>query len=213
MKTILELFSGTKSISTAFKDAGWDVFTVDNNPELCPDLVADISTLSKHRLPERFQHPDVVWASPPCTCFSVASMGHHWTMPYGTPKTIEAVKSMELVVRTFTLLANLNPRLWFIENPRGMLRKINMMQNARKYRHTVTYCQYGDIRMKPTDIWTNHPNPGFKPMCKNGMTCHQSAPRGSKTGTQGLKNAIERGRIPKLFCEHITKICNETEIR
>lgn len=28
-------------------------------------------------------------------------------------------------------------------------------------RYTVTYCQYGDNRMKPTDIWTNHPAPDF----------------------------------------------------
>ena len=54
-------------------------------------------------------------------------------------------------------------------------------------RYTVTYCQYGDNRMKPTDIWTNHPCPKFKPPCKNGDPCHVSAPRGSQTGTQGLK--------------------------
>lgn len=39
-------------------------------------------------------------------------------------------------------------------------------------------------------------------MCKNGDKCHESAPRGSKTGTQGLKNAKLRGIIPeKLFYE------------
>ena len=76
-------------------------------------------------------------------------------------------------------------------------------------RYTVTYCQYGDTRMKPTDIWTNHPNPQFKPMCKNGDPCHDAAPRGSKTGTQGLKNSAERGVIPKGLCEHIVAICEE----
>ena len=76
-------------------------------------------------------------------------------------------------------------------------------------RYTVTYCQYGDTRMKPTDIWTNHPNTNFKPMCKNGDDCHEKAPRGSKTGTQGLKGSIERSRIPKELCEYIVKICEE----
>ncbi len=61
--------------------------------------------------------------------------------------------------------------------------------------------------MKPTDIWTNHPMPMFKPMCKNGDSCHVPAPRGSKTGTQGLKNAKERSRIPRKLCEHIVDIC------
>lgn len=60
--------------------------------------------------------------------------------------------------------------------------------------------------MKPTDIWTNHPNPKFNPMCKNGDTCHESAPRGSKTGTQGRKNAMERSKIPVELCNHIVNI-------
>ena len=76
-------------------------------------------------------------------------------------------------------------------------------------RYTVTYCKYCDTRMKPTDIWTNHPNPKFKPPCKNGDPCHEAAPRGSKTGTQGLKGAKERSKIPKQLCEHIVDICEE----
>ena len=82
---------------------------------------------------------------------------------------------------------------------------MNFVQDIPRY--TVTYCQYGDTRMKPTDIFTNHPNPNFKPPCKKGDSCHVSAPRGSKTGTQGLKNAIERSKIPQKLCEHIVDIC------
>lgn len=74
-------------------------------------------------------------------------------------------------------------------------------------RYTVTYCQYGDARMKPTDIWTNHPAPNFRPMYHNGDGCHTAAPRGSKTGTQGLKNSKERAKIPEQLCDHIAKIC------
>lgn len=76
-------------------------------------------------------------------------------------------------------------------------------------RYTVTYCQYGDMRMKPTDIWTNHPDPKFKPMCHNGDSCHTAAPRGAKTGTQGLKGAMERSVIPNGLCKHIADICEE----
>ena len=76
-------------------------------------------------------------------------------------------------------------------------------------RYTITYCQYGDTRMKPTDIWTNHTNPNFKPMCRNGDHCHQSAPRGSRTGTQGLKDHVEISRIPDAFCQHIVDICEK----
>ena len=67
-------------------------------------------------------------------------------------------------------------------------------------RNTVTYCQYGDERMKPTDIWTNNDLWIPRPMCKNGDSCHVAAPRGSKTGTQGRKGAFERSRIPEDLC-------------
>ena len=72
-------------------------------------------------------------------------------------------------------------------------------------RHTVTYCQYGDTRMKPTDIWTNSKTWQPKAMCKNGSPCHEAAPRGSSTGTQGLKGNYERSKIPAKLCDEIMK--------
>ena len=66
--------------------------------------------------------------------------------------------------------------------------------------------------MKPTDIWTNCRLWIPRPMCKNGDSCHVSAPRGAKTGTQGLKGAIERGVIPpELFNEIFEAIKNPKE--
>ena len=67
----------------------------------------------------------------------------------------------------------------------------------------------GDMRMKPTDIFTNHPAPRFKPPCHNGDPCHVAAPRGARTGTQGLKNHVERSRIPDGLCNHIVQICED----
>ena len=78
-------------------------------------------------------------------------------------------------------------------------------------RYTVTYCQYGDTRQKPTDIWTNHPDPQFKPPCHRGDPCHEAAPRGSRTGTQGLKNSKQKAVIPPMLCQHIVDICEEDE--
>jgi hypothetical protein len=74
-------------------------------------------------------------------------------------------------------------------------------------RQTISYCQYGDNRMKPTDIWTNNIFWNPRHICKNGEACHDEAPRGSKTGTQGLSNAYERSKIPRLLCYEILKSC------
>ena len=50
------------------------------------------------------------------------------------------------------LIEELQPKYYFIENPRGGMRKMEWMKGLPRY--TVTYCEYGDNRMKPTDIWT-----------------------------------------------------------
>ena len=205
---ILELFSGTKSVSKVFAAAGWEVLTVDNDPTSAPEICMDAMQLTCLDILSRMGGPpDVIWASPPCTCFSVASIGRHWTG--GTrayiPKTQAAISAIALVAHTLTLIDRLGPQFYFVENPRGVLRKLPVMRGVP--RHTVTYCQYGDTRMKPTDIWTNHPDPRFKPICRNGAPCHERAPRGAKTGTQGLKGARERGIIPPALCAHILAIC------
>jgi len=49
--------------------------------------------------------------------------------------------------------------------------------------------------------------------CRNGNPdCnHERAPRGSKTGTQGLKGNMERSVIPSLLFEYILKVIEERE--
>jgi site-specific DNA-cytosine methylase len=207
---LLELFSGTQSISKAFRKNGHETYTIDFNPIFNDsDWCVDILEVTSANILERFGKPDVIWASPPCTKFSIASCSRHWIKDGDNyiPRHQDAEEAVKIVQHTLQLIDELNPRYWFIENPRGMLRKMPFMQGLPRY--TVTYCQYGDKRMKPTDIWTNHPQPNFKPMCKNGDTCHEPAPRGSRTGTQGLKNAIERAKIPEQLCEHIRIICEQ----
>ncbi len=193
---VVELFCGTKSFSNVAGEQGHQTFTVDIEQKFNPDLCKDIFLLKRSDLPFM---PDIIWASPPCQCFSVATIGRNWNKDY-TPKTYKAERAIALVGRTIQIIESLNPRYWFIENPRCMLRKL---MPDRFHRKTVTYCQYGDTRMKPTDIWTNLMMWNPKPPCKNGDKCHVAAPRGSRTGTQGLKNSTERGRIPKELCLEI----------
>jgi len=136
-----------------------------------------------------------------CTSFSIAACSHHWTKDK-QPKTPTAVTGYALVQKTLELIEYFQPTYWYIENPRGLLRKFPIME-ALPIRNTVTYCQYSHISMKPTDIWTNNPNWIPRPMCKNGDKCHQAAPRGSKTGTQGMKDAEFRSIIPHELCLEI----------
>lgn len=206
---VLELFAGTRSIGKAFESRGHKVYSV----EWCKDfeninLYCDIGKLTAKEILDEFGKPDIIWASPDCTTYSIAAISHHRKKELNGNLSLisEYAKFCDSVNKNMLkLISELKPKYYFIENPRGGLRKMDFMQGIPRY--TVAYCQYGDIRQKPTDIFTNHPNPNFKPPCKRGATCHISAPRGSRTGTQGLKGSVERSRIPKELCDHIVDIC------
>lgn len=207
---VLELFAGTRSISKAFEKAGHETYSVEWDKDFENiTLYEDISTLTVEQVLEMCGgRPDVIWASPDCTTYSIAAISHHRTREDSgnlAPKSDYAQFCDKTNIHVVELIKELEPKYYFIENPRGGMRKMDFMRDLPRY--TVTYCQYGDTRMKPTDIWTNHPDPKFKPMCKNGDSCHVSAPRGARTGTQGLKGARERSVIPRELCEHIVNIC------
>lgn len=199
---VLELYAGSRSIGKAAEALGMEVLSSDMTAYEGIDVVGDVMSIPMSKW-TRFK-PDIVWASPPCTAFSVAALGHHWTGGRGAfvPKTSSAAIGQALVLKTLKIIRACNPTVWYIENPRGALRKMSFMQGVGT-RHTVTYCQYGDTRMKPTDVWTNNELWVPRPMCKNGSPCHEAAPRGAKTGTQGLKGAHERAIIPHALCMEV----------
>ena len=209
---ILELFAGTRSIGKAFEERGHQVYSVEWDKTFENiSLYKDISQLTAEEILNNFGIPDVIWASPDCTTYSVAAISKHRKKDLITGELLPISDYASFCdncnKHVIDLIRELNPKLYFIENPRAGMRKMSWMQDIPRY--TITYCQYGDTRMKPTDIWTNHPCPNFKPPCKNGAPCHVPAPRGARSGTQALKNKIERAKIPKQFCNYIVDICED----
>lgn len=197
---IYDFFAGTGSATKAFELAGHRVVKIELDEQFEADE-RNVLAMTGQYLVDKYGQPDFIWASPPCTTFSVASIGKHWNADK-TPKTEAAKKAIELVSYTLKLINDINPKIgWLMENPRGMLRKQLIVQHLP--RRTVTYCQYGDFRMKPTDIWGHLDGWINKPACRNGDKCHQAAPRGSKTGTQGINGAKDRSVIPEQLSKEI----------
>ena len=236
MKTI-ELFSGTQSFSKVARELGHETFCVDSNPKFDNDLTIDLKDIIKKcphhtqnektnsrnnirnsinwvKLWKRIGEADIVWMSPPCTTFSMASGNTHWNDDR-SPKTEDAKMGRELLKSCWIIAKYCikEKKIFFIENPRARARWFL----PKEYRKTAWYCQYGDKRAKPTDIWTNLE---WTPkICHNYIKgqpkhCHhEPSPRGSKTGTQGLKGSMERGCIPPALFIEIFKQIKVTKVK
>lgn len=143
MPKMLDLFCGTKSMSKAFEAAGWEVYTVDWEKKFEPTLCADIGTLTKDDIIELCGGvPEVVWASPDCTSYSVAALRYHRkkNAKGELEPTSEYASFCDRVnAHIIDVIVNeLQPKYYFIENPRGCMRKMGFVKDLPRY--TVTYC-------------------------------------------------------------------------
>ena len=76
---LLELFAGTRCISKAFEERGHKAYSVEWDKKFKNiSLYDDINNLSKERVISLCGClPDVIWASPDCTTYSVAGLRYH----------------------------------------------------------------------------------------------------------------------------------------
>lgn len=142
---ILDLCSGTHSIERAL-DKTHDITRVDIDPKHNPSICVDIRNWDfKKSFPKRYF--DVIWASPPCTEYSMAKS--------------TGVRNLRLadsiVKRCLVIIEYFQPREWFLENPggAGLLHRRPFMKKLNKFKNECCYCKYGHPFRKRTDIWSN----------------------------------------------------------
>lgn len=144
---ILEVCCGTKSASKAIKRLwpGAKIVTLDIDSKHAPTLLADVNhwRFRKDVFPSGYF--DIIWASPPCTEYSVAKT----TGVRDLTAADRIVKSVRRIIDYF------QPKAWFIENPHALLHVRRIMADIDHLRTTCTYCQYGASYRKETDVWTN----------------------------------------------------------
>jgi site-specific DNA-cytosine methylase len=129
---VLELFAGTRSIGKAFEKKGHEVYSVDWNKDFENiNLYADISKLTADDVLSVFGKPEVIWASPDCATYSLAGIFHHRRKNYETGEcepVSDYAKFCDITNQhVIELIKELNPKYWFIENPRAGLRKMKFM--------------------------------------------------------------------------------------
>lgn len=209
MLKVLECCAGSRSFGKIAEAMGMKVCSIDIKPFAGITIVVDAEFITIDDLPFI---PDIGIFMPPCTSYSIAAISHHRRGQI--PISEFALKSDRVLKNILKLIKDIEKKnkkfKWYLENPVGMLHKMDYMKGIERAK--IYYCRYGDIRMKPTYIFTNNlktmynPN-GWEPRKKcwnNNKKCHhESAPRGSKTGTQGLRDDYERSKNPTELCKEI----------
>lgn len=192
---LLELFSGTGSVGRVFRSRGWEVVSLDVDPQAGADITANILSWDYRVFPP--DHFQCIWASPPCTEYSIARTKAK------TPRNLALADS--IVQRTLDIFAYFGCLYW-MENPAtGLLGRREVVQSLPDP-YVVSYCMFGRPYRKNTYLWTN------VPFCD--IRCNQdcgafsdgrhesSAQRCPKKGLPGWKlsdlHAIPEGLVEKI---------------
>tara|TARA_Y100000389_G_C17423024_1_gene497862 strand:- start:75 stop:713 length:639 start_codon:yes stop_codon:yes gene_type:complete len=173
-KKLLDLFSGSGSVTKLSKKLNYDVKSLDITQLTgAPPITFKTDILNFNPETElKNWVPDIIWASPPCTEYSIAKTR--------APRDIEGAN--KLVVKSINIIKwalKKNPNLkWIIENPQtGLLKHQRFMKNLPFV--DADYCCYGLPYRKRTRFWTNVqaktkmcPGPGKCPYIIQGTNQH-----------------------------------------
>lgn len=184
---MLELFAGTHSVSKALGSRVTELVSVDLLPRFGATVTCDILQLDYTRWPPGYF--DVVWASPPCTEYSVAKTR--------APRRIAEANAV--VQRTLEIIEYLQPRAYFLENPATGLLKNQPFMAGRPF-VDVDYCQFGFPYRKRTRIWTNQARANRlcdKTTCQFMVDGHHLQAVGGGNGAAQELGRLKKYRIPE----------------
>jgi hypothetical protein len=212
---VLELFAGKNTFSRmARNEFGCETLTTDWKRMPGIDVVSDIKDF---QLIETFT-PDIVFASPECKCYSIASGGKHFKKKDKTYQAVsdDALEALEMVrgmIRVIREILERNPNLvFYIENPLGLIEKVSDLQLGlfapfpmRLVK--IHQCAYGRDCKKPTAIFTNSPTfKGLKCVgdaCEHAKRVTKSKRYHGKSSPSLRKGYYASAALPELLCRHI----------
>ena len=174
---VLDLCSGSRSLERALESAGvahlFNVISIDNDPATNPTILMKVEEIAKtiktgRQLPPLLRKikPALIWASPPCTPYTRAA-----TMRNKEDRIKQMETGDRCVEACLFLIEHFRPMVWILENPDAELANRKIMQPLNKFKHTVTYCNYGRKDQKATLLYTNLADLNLLDCRKPGETC------------------------------------------
>tara|TARA_R110000824_G_scaffold76743_1_gene194383 strand:+ start:6306 stop:6893 length:588 start_codon:yes stop_codon:yes gene_type:complete len=152
---LLELFKGTGSVGRVANTKGYEVISLDIDPQFNPDICVDIMDFNYKKYPVGYFH--TIWASPECKIFSSAQcfhIGPNRKYKNSEELDIEREKHHKFVNRVSEIIDYLKPKYYYIENPMNShIKKADGLKSKPSI--VVDYCRFGCDYKKPTRIWTN----------------------------------------------------------
>ena len=181
---LLELFSGTKSVSKVAKAlGGWETISLDIDPKFDPDLCMDILQFDYTQFPKN--HFSFVWASPDCRAYSVARTNAK------IPRE-EAMAASDVLVEKTRQIINYFSCAYCIENPASSrLWKREVAAGLQCV--TTSYCSFGYPYRKNTKLANNFGL--ILPVCPGRGQCPKMI------GSKHMEHA-QRGRGGVIDKEH-----------
>jgi hypothetical protein len=200
---VLELFKGSGSIGkycSQFPDK-YEVLSLDIDGKFNPDITTNILDWDYEQLPPNSF--DIIWASPPCTEYSLLLQSHK--------HRVRDLEGADAIVRkVLDIILYFQPTYWFIENPRTGLLKTREFMNDLPF-YDVSYCRYGYTYRKNTRIWTNID--GFNPlMCSRICGQIVDGKHKNNIGTNTRQNSVlslkQRYSIPQPLLQALFECCD-----
>lgn len=153
---MIDLFSGLGGASEAFLKAGWDVMRCENNPLLFDvestwkwDLTNEREIDSLIHMPY-WDNVDLIWASPPCTEFSLA---FNAPGPKAKREGREFEPDMRPLRAAIRIIKAKKPRYWVIENVHGASKIFSKELGVNAPRQIIgPYFLWGNFPFLPQDL-------------------------------------------------------------
>jgi hypothetical protein len=193
----IELFSGTSNMTKIFSDNNFNCLSIDYNKNSNAMLIKNILDIQPGKLKAK-----VIWSSPECTYFSKLAFTHHYWKKIAYHKYIptneNTLKAIKLHKHALEIIKKSECKIYFIENPVGLLQFQDFMKNI-PYKYKINQCCYGNFTKKPTHIFTNIKTNKFNKIC----SCNYNRFENSQSYD------TSRYGLPIKLCEKILEITKD----